>query len=57
MTAAEPLLGTGYFPKRVAWRPGYPHTPPISHLLSVSHHISLARMDGSTVLEAPSSGR
>jgi hypothetical protein len=42
MAGAELLLDAGYYPKLVAWRPEYPHTPAISHVLSVSHHISLA---------------
>ena len=42
MTSAGRLLDAGYFPKLVAYRPEYPHTPPVSHVLSVSHHISLA---------------
>jgi hypothetical protein len=42
MTGAGRLLDAGYFPKIVTYRPEYPHTPPVSHVLSVSHHISLA---------------
>jgi hypothetical protein len=42
MAGAERLLDPGYFPKVVVWCPEYPHTPPISHVLSVSHHVSLA---------------
>jgi len=36
------LVAAGYLPKIVAYRPEYPHTPPVSHVLSVSHHLSSA---------------
>jgi len=42
MADPGPLLDAGYFPKLVAYRPEYPHPPAVSHVLSVSHHISLA---------------
>lgn len=42
MADPGPLIDAGYFPKIVAYRPEYPHTPPVSHVLSVSHHVSRA---------------
>ena len=46
MADPGPLIDAGYCPKIVAYRPEYPHTPPVSHGLSVSHHVPLRRKDG-----------